>query len=129
VFNNSIVSTTGKNSMKAQIGRKGTLSYNATLLLQALVNGHGYGFEVMKIAALPSGTVYPLLRRLEASGLVSSRWEETDSAHQDGRPARRYYEASPVGKKALVEARQQIAAQQAALFGDLPAAGDMGRAE
>ncbi len=103
------------------------LSYNAAVVLQALSQGHAYGFEVMKVASLPSGTVYPLLRRLEASGLVKSRWEKEDSAHEDGRPARRYYEASPAGKAALAEARIQIAARQATLFGELPTTGDSGR--
>ena len=51
------------------------LGYNAAVVLQALVNGHRYGFEIMRAAELPSGTVYPLLRRLEAAELVRSRWE------------------------------------------------------
>lgn len=115
--------------MTTQKGRTGPISYNAAMVLQAIAQGHSHGFEVMKIANLPSGTVYPLLRRLEASGLVFSRWEEEGSAHADGRPARRYYEASKEGKTALVTAREQIATRQAALFGDLPVAGGPGRAE
>lgn len=103
----------------------GPLSYNAALVLQALVQGHGYGFEIMSVADLPSGTVYPLLRRLEASGLVESRWEDEERAHAEGRPARRYYEATGAGEAALAEARERIASQQAALFGDL-ATGDGG---
>ena len=99
------------------------LSYNAALVLQALVQGHGYGFEVMKVAELPSGTVYPLLRRLEASGLVRSRWEDEEAAHAEGRPARRYYEPTAEGEAALSTARARIASQQSALFGDL-ATGD-----
>ena len=99
--------------------RKGQLSYNAAVVLQALVQGHGYGFEIMRVASLPSGTVYPLLRRLETSGLVRSRWEDDAEAHEDGRPARRYYEATAEGETALAEARTRIAAQQAAVFGNL----------
>lgn len=92
------------------------LSYNAALVLQALARGHRYGFEVMSVTALPSGTVYPLLRRLEASELVESSWEDADPA-EAGRPRRRYYELTAAGRAALSEARERIATQQR-LFGD-----------
>ena len=101
----------------------GPLSYNASLVLQALTQGFGYGFEIMRAAHLPSGTVYPLLRRLEASGLLASRWEDADHAHEEGRPPRRYYEATPEGLAALAEARERLRAQQA-LFGDGAPAGN-----
>ena len=95
------------------------VSYNAALVLQALTLGHRYGFDVMQVTRLPSGTVYPILRRLEAAGLLSSRWEDEDGAHSEGRPARRYYEVTGEGARALAEARERIVAQQAAVFGDL----------
>jgi DNA-binding PadR family transcriptional regulator len=88
------------------------LSYNGTLVLQALAKGHKYGFEIMRVTALKSGTVYPLLRRLEAGGLVQSNWEKTDQAFDEGRPARRYYEPTPAGERALSEALQRLAAQR-----------------
>lgn len=94
----------------------GSLSYNGALVLQAMTTGQGYGFEIMRATGLPSGTVYPLLRRLEAGGLVRSRWEDQDRAHADGRPARRYYEATREGQSALARALERIAAQQR-LFG------------
>jgi DNA-binding PadR family transcriptional regulator len=94
----------------------GPLSYNGTLVLQAIVQGHGYGFDIMRATHLPSGTVYPLLRRLEAADLVESRWEQADEAHDEGRPPRRYYGATPQGRSALAEARERVLAQQA-LFG------------
>ena len=102
----------------------GPLSYNGALVLQALSQGFAYGFEIMRAAHLPSGTVYPLLRRLEAAGLVDSRWEEADRAHDEGRPPRRYYRATPDGRKALAEARERVRAQQT-LFGE-GAIGDAG---
>jgi DNA-binding PadR family transcriptional regulator len=95
------------------------MSYNAALVLQAITQGHRYGFEIMRVIDLPSGTVYPLLRRLEASGLVRSDWEVRDEAHADRRPARRYYKATEFGRTALAEARERIAARQAAVFGNL----------
>lgn len=96
------------------------LSYNAALVLQALTQGHAYGFEIMRAAHLPSGTVYPLLRRLEAAGLLESKWEDAAHAHDEGRPPRRYYQATREGRAALAEARTRLIAQQA-LFGEEPA--------
>src|SRR5580698_1264086 len=44
------------------------------------------------------GTVYPLLNRLRAAGLVSSRWHDAE-----GERARRYYAITPAGRTALEE--------------------------
>ena len=35
-----------------------------------------YGYDLMKAARLPSGTLYPMLARLQQEGLVDSQWEE-----------------------------------------------------
>lgn len=94
------------------------LTYNATLVLQALTQGYAYGFEIMRAAHLPSGTVYPLLRRLEAEGLLEARWEDAEQAHEEGRPPRRYYSATPEGRSALTEARERLRAQRALFDGD-----------
>jgi DNA-binding PadR family transcriptional regulator len=96
------------------------LSYNAALVLQALTQGFGYGFEIMRATQLPSGTVYPILRRLEAAGQLRSTWEDAATAHDEGRPPRRYYEATPEGRVALAAVRDRVRAQQA-LFGQDPA--------
>ena len=104
-------------------GTEASLSYNGALVLQAMAQGHRYGFEIMRAAHLPSGTVYPLLRRLEATGLVASRWEGAENAHREGRPPRRYYEVTPEGTTALSDARERVRAQQA-LFGDVRPVGE-----
>lgn len=96
------------------------LSYNAALVLQALTQGYAYGFEIMRAAHLPSGTVYPLLRRLEAEGFLESSWEDAERAHDEGRPPRRYYGATREGRAALVEARERLRAQRALFDGDGP---------
>lgn len=98
----------------------GALSYNGALVLQAIAQGHRYGFEIMRTARLPSGTVYPLLRRLEAAGLVESEWEEHGEAREEGRPPRRYYAVTREGRAAAASARERVLAQQA-LFGAQPA--------
>jgi DNA-binding PadR family transcriptional regulator len=58
----------------------------------------------MDITGLPSGTVYPALRRMEDAGLVDSKWENEATAQRDGRPVRKYYEITTAGKEALSEA-------------------------
>ena len=49
-----------------------------------------YGVEIGDGTGLPSGTVHPILARLEGRGWLDSRWEEIDPT-VEGRPARRYY--------------------------------------
>jgi PadR family transcriptional regulator, regulatory protein PadR len=55
-----------------------------------------YGVEIGQAAGLPSGTVHPILARLENVGWLESRWEEIDP-RVEGRPARRYYRLTPDG--------------------------------
>lgn len=58
-----------------------------------------YGLELCDLAGLPSGTVHPILARLEAHGWVQSRWEDVDPAAA-GRPPRRYYRLTGTGIEA-----------------------------
>jgi PadR family transcriptional regulator PadR len=55
-----------------------------------------YGVEIGQAAGLPSGTIHPILARLEGVGWLSSRWEAIDP-RAEGRPARRYYRLTPDG--------------------------------
>jgi DNA-binding PadR family transcriptional regulator len=80
------------------------LSITAVSVLQAIANGYPYGFDVIDQTGLPSGTVYPALSRLERDGLLRSSWEDEAQAHQEGRPARRYYRVTASGVKVLAEA-------------------------
>ena len=73
----------------------------SALILQAIDNGFAFGFDIMRVTGLPSGTVYPALRRLEHEGLVRSRWEDEARAHADGRPARKDYEITVRGRRLL----------------------------
>lgn len=83
------------------MGRNRRLSFTAFSVLYAIANGHRYGFDVMDATGLASGTVYPVLSRLERDGLVDSSWEDEASAAADGRPARRYYRVTAEGRSAL----------------------------
>ena len=55
-----------------------------------------YGYDLMKASGLPSGTLYPMLSRLQDQGLVSSAWEPPP-AGPGGRPSRRYYQLTDQG--------------------------------
>ncbi|HEX8693989.1 MAG TPA: PadR family transcriptional regulator [Longimicrobium sp.] len=85
------------------------LTYPTALVLRALAEGCRYGFDVMDATGLASGTVYPLLRRLEALGFVTADWEGEEAARRDGRPARRYYQLTAEGAAVLGEARRKFA--------------------
>ena len=80
------------------------LTYPTALVLQALLDGHHHGFDIMDATGLPSGTVYPILRRLDAEGCVRSRWEKEGVARKEQRPPRRYYELTAAGKTVLASA-------------------------
>ena len=58
----------------------------------------------MDATGLPSGTVYPALRRMEAGSLIVSKWEAPAVAQREQRPARKYYELTRSGQLALAEA-------------------------
>jgi PadR family transcriptional regulator, regulatory protein PadR len=54
------------------------------------------GADIMKATRLQSGTLYPILLRLEKAGVLTSRWED-DRAEDLGRPRRRFYRITPAG--------------------------------
>jgi PadR family transcriptional regulator, regulatory protein PadR len=64
-----------------------------------------YGLEICAAAELPSGTIHPILARLERAGWLESRWEELDP-REAGRPRRRYYRLCPDG---IEQARDALA--------------------
>jgi PadR family transcriptional regulator len=81
---------------------KGTsLSYGAAAILHAVASGSRFGFDIMDVTGLTSGTVYPALDRLESAGYLKSTWEDTAAAHAEGRPARRYFTLTAAGATAL----------------------------
>jgi DNA-binding PadR family transcriptional regulator len=81
------------------------LSHTTALILQAVASGYIYGYTVMEVTGLPSGTVYPALRRLEHDDLIQSRWE--DLADAELRPARKYYKLTTAGRAALDASRKR----------------------
>jgi len=87
-------------------------------LLADVAGGH-YGLELCKVTGLASGTVYPILNRLEKAGWLDSSWEDADPA-KEGRPRRRLYKLSRSGAE---EARYALAAAHQTLQYPLPAGG------
>jgi PadR family transcriptional regulator PadR len=77
------------------------LSHTAAMILQAIHAGQIYGFSVMAMTGLPSGTVYPAMRRLERDGLIVSKWEQQSIADAEQRPPRKYYRLTRTGKATL----------------------------
>ena len=71
-----------------------------------------YGLDLMQDTGLASGTLYPILLRLERAGWVASQWEEIDPV-AEGRPSRRYYHLTPEGtagaRRELALLHQQLA--------------------
>jgi PadR family transcriptional regulator PadR len=83
------------------------LGLGTVAILHALDRGRRFGFDIMDATGLTSGTVYPALDRLEELGLVRSKWENEAAAFREGRPARRYFEITPSGSRALAESLER----------------------
>jgi len=83
------------------------LSHTSAMILQAVGTGHLYGYTVIAVTGLPSGTVYPALRRLETDGLIRSHWEKQSAADAALRPPRKYYKLTRPGEAALDVSRQR----------------------
>jgi PadR family transcriptional regulator len=81
--------------------RKGCLEL---AILGCLWPGKLYGLEILRRLesdsdlALSAGTVYPLLSRLKAEGLLKSEWVEADAGHP-----RKYYQLTSAGRSRAVE--------------------------
>jgi PadR family transcriptional regulator, regulatory protein PadR len=78
-------------------------------VLSALMGARGRelsGADISREAGLASGTLYPILMRLEQCGWLESRWE-AEAPQALGRPRRRYYRATGIG-----ETRARAAARE-----------------
>ena len=95
------------------------------MLLASLEAGPRHGYAIMEALRagsggqfdLPTGTVYPALRRLERAGLIQGTWSEA------GGRRRRVYELTPAGRHMLAAERgtwREFAAAVTALLGPAP---------
>jgi DNA-binding PadR family transcriptional regulator len=70
-----------------------------------------YGLQIAEQTHLPTGTIYPILARLEKAGWISSTWEERDPSELE-RPRRRLYlltgHGAQAARAALADAHRLI---------------------
>src|ERR1022692_1579808 len=98
--------------MSKQSGPRMTLP--TQLVLRAMLTEptqEMYGLQICTDAGLPSGTIHPILARLEGFGWLESHWEDV-SPREQGRPRRRYYRLTTDGAErarlALAQATTSI---------------------
>ena len=86
--------------------RKGVVELLVLRLLALKGELHGYAIvrELLSLGPVVAGesTVYPVLKRLEADGLLASRWVESS-----GGPPRKYYKLSRSGNEFLGAAQHE----------------------
>ena len=97
------------------------VTYPTAIVLLAVSRGVAYGFDIMDATGLQSGTVYPILRRLEAAGLVRSRWEAVTNARDEQRPPRRYYQITGAGSREVRGALDRFPGLSATIGAGSPA--------
>ena len=83
------------------------LSHTSAMILQAIGAGHIYGYTVMEVTGLASGTIYPALRRMEQDRLIRSQWERQSIADAALRPPRKYYKLTRAGEITLEASRKR----------------------
>ena len=83
------------------------ISHTSAMMLQAIGAGHIYGYMIMEVTGLPSGTVYPALRRMERDQLIRSQWERQSVADAELRPPRKYYRLTRSGEMTLEGSRKR----------------------
>jgi PadR family transcriptional regulator, regulatory protein PadR len=97
--------------MKVKKDRRPRMTIQLQLVLRALLaepTQEMYGLQICEAAGLPSGTIHPILARLEHEhGWTVSRWEDV-KPEIEGRPRRRYYRLTDDGAE-----RARIALAQA----------------
>jgi PadR family transcriptional regulator, regulatory protein PadR len=59
------------------------------------------------MTGLPSGTVYPAMRRLERDDLIRSQWERQSIADAEQRPPRKYYKITTTGRATVESSRKR----------------------
>jgi len=89
------------------VGKQKKISLGTVLVLHALAGGCEYGFDIMEVSGLSSGTIYPALDRLERMGYARSEWEDARIAREEKRPPRRYFRITQDGARALQEAMER----------------------
>lgn len=93
-----------------QIGKELVAASSVPLVLSILNEGESYGYAIMqRVRALSDGQIqwtdgmlYPVLHRLEAQEMVTSKWKTSDSGRK-----RKYYALTANGRAKLAGHKQQ----------------------
>lgn len=94
------------------MNRSRTLSPQALAVVGELAGTDDWrhGYDLMAQAGVKSGTLYPLLMRLEAQGLLEARWVDSP---QSGRPPRHVYRLTGAGRDWVASLSEPLAALRA----------------
>ena len=88
----------------------GSLSVTGLFVLQALAQGHKFGFDIMDVTSLPSGTVYPALSRLETLRSGPLGLGDRQGSARQRPPAPPLLRADETGRAQLVDAESRYRA-------------------
>ena len=99
------------------MSRLRALSQQALAVVAVLADSQEWhhGYDLMARAGVKSGTLYPLLMRLDAQGMLEARWVDSP---EPGRPPRHVYKLTPAGRDwvlSLADSLAQWRAPSAAL--------------
>ena len=77
------------------------------MILQAMHAGYVYGFSIMEMTGLPSGTQFiRLCEGWSGDEMIRLQWEKQSIADAEQRPPRKYYKVSADGRVTLEAARK-----------------------
>ncbi|MFA1543801.1 helix-turn-helix transcriptional regulator [Actinomadura monticuli] len=94
------------------MARDPRLTLQTLLVLRAMLEDperERFGLELSRETGQPTGTIYPIIIRLERCGWVESFWEPAEHHLREGRRRRRYYRLTDDGAQ---RAREAIAAAE-----------------
>jgi PadR family transcriptional regulator PadR len=86
------------------------LSYQSVKVLNAFLSAPAQelaGADLIAGAAIPSGTLYPILFRFEEAGWLTSRWEKGEASAK-GRPLRKLYRITATGLARAAAERKEF---------------------
>jgi PadR family transcriptional regulator, regulatory protein PadR len=89
---------------------KPRLSKQGLVILQMFASRPSHslaGSDILKETGFPSGTLYPILSRLERAHWLSSEWEQV-SPIEVGRPRKRLYQLTALGARKTKEAFSEL---------------------
>lgn len=77
------------------------ITHTLLLVLKAIIEleGPAYGLQIANRAGIERGVAYPILGRLQGTGVLTARWENVEPT---ARPPRKYYTLVPERRAEVV---------------------------